>query len=163
AVPLVDVDQPGVDLPVAVRRLGDARAGPRGVEELRDPVRGAARVLRVRVPPALLAPEVLEAAELAAAPAELAQRVVLVRARGSGRGRRITLAPAGGQLLQGRDVVGDVVAGHPRGRARGDTQLMSDAHRVDLRGIGGRAAGGEDVDHDGAGGGHGEVEGRTAA
>src|SRR3712207_487309 len=50
AVPVLDVDQPGVDLPVGVRLLGDAGARPRRVEELRDAVRGARRVLRVRVP-----------------------------------------------------------------------------------------------------------------
>ena len=41
--------------------------GPGGVEELRDAVGGAAGVLRVGVPAALLAPEALEAGELAAA------------------------------------------------------------------------------------------------
>src|SRR3712207_9538593 len=73
------VDQPGVDLAVAVRRLGDAGAGPGAVEELRDPVRGAGRVLRVRVPAALLAPQALEAGELRAVATELGQRVVLER------------------------------------------------------------------------------------
>src|SRR6476661_10136020 len=67
AVRLVDVDQAGVDLPVAVGGLGDAGSGPGGVQELRDAVRAAARVLRVRVPAALLAPQVLQAAELAGA------------------------------------------------------------------------------------------------
>src|SRR4051812_1428558 len=52
---VLDVDEPGVDLPVAVGRLADAGPGPRGVEELRDPVGGAGRVLRVGVPAALLA------------------------------------------------------------------------------------------------------------
>src|ERR1700712_5544544 len=63
SVPAVEVDQPGVDLAVSVRRLRDAGAGPRGVEELRNAVGTAARVLGVRVPAALPAPEVLETGE----------------------------------------------------------------------------------------------------
>src|SRR5919112_1763893 len=50
AEPVLDVDEPGVDLPVAVGGLRDARALPGGVEELRDPVRRAGGVLRVGVP-----------------------------------------------------------------------------------------------------------------
>src|SRR5919199_3989280 len=79
AVPAVDVDQARVDLPVTVGGLRDARRAPRAVQELRDAVGGAARVLRVRVPAALLAPQVLEAGELLLVAAELAQCVVLER------------------------------------------------------------------------------------
>src|ERR1700748_1771795 len=63
AVAAVDVDQSGVDLTVAVRRLADPGPGPRRVEELRDAVGAARPVLRVGVPAALLAPQVLEAGE----------------------------------------------------------------------------------------------------
>ena len=109
AVAAVDVDQPGVDLPVAVRRLGDAGARPRRVEELRDAVGGAARVLRVRVPAALLAPEVLEAGELATVATELRQRVVLERtgagaAAGAGRRPGAGLGLGGGLLARGLPV-----------------------------------------------------------
>src|SRR3954447_11985214 len=45
AVPVLDVDQSGIDLPVRVGGLRDPGAGPRRVEELRNAVGAAGRVL----------------------------------------------------------------------------------------------------------------------
>src|SRR4051794_29008336 len=101
AVAAVDVDQTGIDLPVAVGRLGDPGAGPGGVQELRDAVRGAARVLRVGVPPALPAPQALEARELVAVAAQLRQGVVLERAGGRGRGGGLGGRRGGSSLSSG--------------------------------------------------------------
>ena len=217
AVPLLDVDQAGVDLPVAVRGLGDAGAGPGGVEELRDPVGGAARVLRVGVPAALLAPEVLEAGELAAVAAQLAH------ARSPGRSPRGAtaaavpwpgagggLASASGGLLpacSGGDAGGLGLRQRRARRARpgrrrpaparrrcgrrparcgwrraaraggrpprrrpgcssaGMPSCCGDAHRRRLRGVGlgGGLTGGQDVDHERAGGGDAQVDGGAAA
>src|SRR4051794_27963678 len=64
AVDLVDVDEAGVDLAVAVGGLGDAGVLPRRIEQLGDAVGGARRVVRLVVPVALAGPELVEAAEL---------------------------------------------------------------------------------------------------
>src|SRR5436305_9291834 len=53
AVDRVDVDEAGVDLAIAVRRLADAGVRPGRVEQLRDAVGGARRVLRGGAPLAL--------------------------------------------------------------------------------------------------------------
>src|SRR3954471_15963715 len=62
AVGLVDVDEAGVDLAVAVRGLGDAGVLPGGVEQLGDAVGGARRIVRPVVPVALPGPELVQAA-----------------------------------------------------------------------------------------------------
>src|SRR3954464_11702856 len=64
AVDLVDVDEAGVDLAVAVGGLGDAGVRPGRVEQLGDAVGGARRVVGVGLPVALFGPELVEAAEL---------------------------------------------------------------------------------------------------
>src|SRR3954465_13920534 len=67
AVDLVDVDEAGVDLAVAVGGLLDAGVRPGRVEQLGDAVGGARRVVRVRLPVALAGPELVEATELGGA------------------------------------------------------------------------------------------------
>src|SRR3954447_10729169 len=117
AVAAVDVDQARVDLAVAVGGLADAGAGPGRVQELRDAVGGAGAVLSVRVPAALLAPEVLQAGELAAVAAELRHRVALEGAGpgGGGRPRRGGLLgrrplPLLGLLARGLGLLGGLLA-----------------------------------------------------
>src|SRR4051812_594530 len=67
AVDLVDVDEAGVDLAVAVGGLLDAGVRPGRVEQLGDAVGGARRVVGLVVPVALAGPELVEAAELGGA------------------------------------------------------------------------------------------------
>src|SRR3954468_21378932 len=87
AVPVLDVDQSGIDLPVRVGGLDDPGGGPGRVEELRNAVGGAGRVLCRRVPVALRRPQLVEAAHLGGV-AKLARGVVLVDLHTSGRRRR---------------------------------------------------------------------------
>src|SRR3954453_15251477 len=67
AVDLVDVDEAGVDLAVAVGGLLDAGVRPGRVEQLGDAEGGARRVVGLVVPVALFGPELVEAAELGGA------------------------------------------------------------------------------------------------
>src|SRR3954451_18671067 len=93
AVDLVDVDEAGVDLAVAVGGLGDAGVRPGRVEELGDAVGGAGRVVGLVVPVALAGPELVQAAELGGADlvlrvgAEVVGAGVRVLGGGSGCGR----------------------------------------------------------------------------
>src|SRR3954454_1746992 len=93
AVDLVDVDQAGVDLAVAVGGLLDAGVRPGRVEQLGDAVGGARRVVGRVVPVALAGPELVEAAELGRADLLLGVGAEVVGAGvgvlGGGRRRRL--------------------------------------------------------------------------
>src|SRR3954447_20952176 len=112
AVGLVDVDEAGVDLAVAVRGLLDAGVLPGRVEQLGDAVGGAGRVVGVGAPAALAVPELVQAAELGGADLLLGVGAEVVRAgvRVLGGGRRCGLrglrglrggGPLGGDLGDG--------------------------------------------------------------
>src|SRR3954471_3636573 len=105
AVDLVDVDEAGVDLAVAVGGLLDAGVRPGRVEQLGDAVGGARRVVGVGLPVALAGPELVEAAELGRADLLLGVGAEVVGA-GVGvlfRGRRGLGGggPLGGDLSDG--------------------------------------------------------------
>src|SRR4051812_1528680 len=102
AVGLVDVDEAGVDLAVAVRGLLDAGVLPGRVEQLGDAVGGARRVVGVGAPAALAVPELVQAAELGGA-----DLVLRVGAEVVGAGVRVLGGGSGG-LRGGGPLRGDL-------------------------------------------------------